>query len=173
MKPLLLCIMDGVGIKDLEYGNAFRQANTPNFDYLLNTYPNCKIDASGKSVGLPAGQMGNSEVGHMNIGAGRIVYQPLEFINNAIEEKTFYQNKGLLEVMNYVKDKKSKLHLVGLVSDGGVHSHINHLLSLLEMCKEKKIKNVYIHIFTDGRDTLPNSGVKYIKKLQEILCKLL
>ena len=172
MKPLLLCIMDGVGIKDLEYGNAFRQANTPNFDYLLNTYPNCKIDASGKSVGLPAGQMGNSEVGHMNIGAGRIVYQPLEFINNAIEEKTFYQNEGLLEVMNYVKDKKSKLHLVGLVSDGGVHSHINHLLSLLEMCKENNIERVYLHLFTDGRDVEPTSAYTYIEQVENKIKEL-
>ena len=155
MKPLLLCIMDGVGIKDREYGNAFRQANTPNFDYLLNTYPNCKIDASGKSVGLPAGQMGNSEVGHMNIGAGRIVYQALEFINNAIEEETFYQNEGILEVMNHAKSNNSKLHLVGLISDGGVHSHINHLLALLEMCKKNNLEKVYLHLFTDGRDVEP------------------
>ena len=172
MKPLLLCIMDGVGIKDQEYGNAFRQANTPNFDYLSNTYPNCKIDASGKSVGLPAGQMGNSEVGHMNIGAGRIVYQPLEFINNAIEEKTFYQNEGLLEVMNYVKDKKSKLHLVGLVSDGGVHSHINHLLSLLEMCKENNVERVYLHLFTDGRDVEPTSAYTYIEQVENKIKEL-
>ncbi len=172
MKPLLLCIMDGVGIKDIEYGNAFKQANTPNFEYLLNTYPNCKIDASGKSVGLPAGQMGNSEVGHMNIGAGRIVYQPLEFINNAIEEKTFYQNKGLLEVMNHTKNNNSKLHLVGLISDGGVHSHINHLLSLLEMCKENEVERVYLHLFTDGRDVEPTSAYTYIEKVENKIKEL-
>ena len=172
MKPLLLCIMDGVGIKDLEYGNAFRQANTPNFDYLLNTYPNCRIDASGKSVGLPAGQMGNSEVGHMNIGAGRIVYQPLEFINNAIEEKTFYQNKGILEVMNHTKENNSKLHLIGLISDGGVHSHINHLLSLLEMCKENNLEKVYLHLFTDGRDVEPTSAYTYIEKVENKIKEL-
>ncbi len=172
MKPLLLCIMDGVGIKDVEHGNAFKQANTPNFDYLLNTYPNCKIDASGKSVGLPDGQMGNSEVGHMNIGAGRIVYQPLEFINNAIEEKTFYQNKGLLDVMNHTKENNSKLHLVGLISDGGVHSHINHLLSLLDMCKQNEVERVYLHLFTDGRDVEPTSAYTYIEKVENKIKEL-
>ena len=172
MKPLLLCIMDGVGIKDREYGNAFRQANTPNFDYLLNTYPNCKIDASGKSVGLPAGQMGNSEVGHMNIGAGRIVYQALEFINNAIEEETFYQNEGILEVMNHAKSNNSKLHLVGLISDGGVHSHINHLLALLEMCKKNNLEKVYLHLFTDGRDVEPTSAYSYIEKVENKINEL-
>ena len=163
MKPLLLCIMDGCGLKDNEYGNAFVQAKTPNFDYLVKKYPNCKIDASGKSVGLPAGQMGNSEVGHMNIGAGRIVYQALELINNAIEEETFYRNEGLLEVINHSKNNNSKLHLVGLISDGGVHSHINHLLALLDMCKKNNLENVYLHLFTDGRDVEPKSAYDYIK----------
>jgi len=172
MKPLLLCIMDGCGIRDNEYGNAFKQAKTPNFDYLLNTYPNCKIDASGKSVGLPNGQMGNSEVGHMNIGSGRIVFQPLEFINNSIEEKTFFQNDELLNVIKHVKENKSKLHLIGLISDGGVHSHINHLMALLNMCKINNIEKLYLHLFTDGRDVEPRSAYKYLKqvidKLQEI-----
>ena len=172
MKPLLLCIMDGVGIKDREYGNAFRQAKTLNFDYLLNTYPNCKIDASGKSVGLPAGQMGNSEVGHMNIGAGRIVYQALEFINNAIEEEKFYQNEGILEVMNHAKNNNSKLHLVGLISDGGVHSHINHLLALLDMCKRNNLEKVYLHLFTDGRDVEPTSAYSYIEKVENKIKEL-
>ena len=172
MKPLLLCIMDGCGIKDSDYGNAFVQASTPNFDYLLKNYPNCKIDASGKSVGLPAGQMGNSEVGHMNIGAGRIVYQALELINNAIEEETFYQNEGLLEVINHTKNNNSKLHLVGLISDGGVHSHINHLLALLEMCKKNNLENVYLHLFTDGRDVEPKSAYDYIKVVEDKLKEL-
>ena len=172
MKPLLLCIMDGCGIKDSDYGNAFVQASTPNFDYLLKNYPNCKIDASGKSVGLPAGQMGNSEVGHMNIGAGRIVYQALELINNAIEEETFYQNEGLLEVINHTKNNNSKLHLVGLISDGGVHSHINHLLALLDMCKKNNLENVYLHLFTDGRDVEPKSAYDYIKVVEDKLKEL-
>lgn len=172
MKPLLLCIMDGCGIKEGEYGNAFAQAKKPNFDYYLKTYPNCKIDASGKSVGLPAGQMGNSEVGHMNIGAGRIVYQPLQLINNAIEEGTFYQNEELVAVMNHVKKNNSKLHIMGLISDGGVHSHINHLLATLDMCKKNGINQLYLHLFTDGRDVEPKSAYKYIevveKKLEEL-----
>ena len=172
MKPLLLCIMDGCGIKENEYGNAFVQANTPNFDYLLKTFPNCKIDASGKSVGLPAGQMGNSEVGHMNIGAGRVVYQALELINNAIEEETIYQNEGLLEVINHSKNNNSKLHLVGLISDGGVHSHINHLLALLDMCKKNELENVYLHLFTDGRDVEPKSAYEYIKVVEDKLKEL-
>ena len=172
MKPLLLCIMDGCGIKENEYGNAFVQANTPNFDYLLKTFPNCKIDASGKSVGLPAGQMGNSEVGHMNIGAGRVVYQALELINNAIEEETIYQNEGLLEVINHSKNNNSKLHLIGLISDGGVHSHINHLLALLDMCKKNELENVYLHLFTDGRDVEPKSAYEYIKVVEDKLKEL-
>ena len=172
MKPLLLCIMDGCGLKDNEYGNAFVQAKTPNFDYLVKKYPNCKIDASGKSVGLPAGQMGNSEVGHMNIGAGRIVYQALELINNAIEEETFYQNEGLLEVINHSKNNNSNLHLVGLISDGGVHSHINHLLALLDMCKKNNLENVYLHLFTDGRDVEPKSAYDYIKVVEDKLKEL-
>ena len=166
MKPLVLCILDGVGIREEEYGNAFLQAKTPNFDYLLKTYPNCKINASGINVGLPLGQMGNSEVGHMNIGAGRIVYQPLELINNAIKEKTFYQNEKLLNVMNHTKANNSKLHLIGLVSDGGVHSHVDHLLALLEMCKKNNITRVYLHLFTDGRDVEPTTSYKYIKQVQ-------
>ena len=172
MKPLLLCIMDGCGINEGTYGNAFAQASTPNFDYLLNNFPNCKIDASGKSVGLPAGQMGNSEVGHMNIGSGRIVYQALELINNAIEEETIYQNEGLLEVINHSKNNNSKLHLVGLISDGGVHSHINHLLALLDMCKKNNLENVYLHLFTDGRDVEPKSAYEFIKRVEDKLKEL-
>ena len=172
MKPLLLCIMDGCGINESAYGNAFAKASTPNFDFLLKNFPNCKIDASGKSVGLPAGQMGNSEVGHMNIGSGRIVYQALELINNAIEEETIYQNEGLLEVINHSKNNNSKLHLVGLISDGGVHSHINHLLALLDMCKKNGLENVYLHLFTDGRDVEPKSAYEFIKIVEDKLKEL-
>ena len=172
MKPLLLCIMDGCGIKDSDYGNAFKQAKTPNFDYLLKTYPNCKIDASGKSVGLPDGQMGNSEVGHMNIGAGRVVYQPLQMINNAIDDKSFFENKEIQNVINHTKKNNSKLHIIGLISDGGVHSHINHLITTLEMCKKNSIKNLYLHLFTDGRDVEPTSAYRYIKVIEEKLQEL-
>lgn len=172
MKPLLLMIMDGVGIKKEEYGNAFLKAKTPNFDYLLEHFPSCRLDASGEAVGLPKGQMGNSEVGHMNIGAGRIVYQPLEMINKSIRDKDFYQNEELLKTMNHVKENKSKLHLMGLISDGGVHSHINHLLAILELCKKEKMENVYLHLFTDGRDVSPTSAYIYIKQVEDKLREL-
>lgn len=169
MKPLVLCILDGVGITKEEHGNAFMKANTPNFDRLWSHYPHSLLEASGKLVGLPFGQMGNSEVGHMNIGAGRIVYQPLELINKHIEEKTFFENQELLNVMNHVKTNHSKLHLCGLVSDGGIHSHINHLFALIDMAKEQNVKEVYIHAFLDGRDTLPEVADQFIKQLEQKL----
>ncbi len=166
MKPLLLCILDGCGIRESEYGNAFLQANTPNYDYLLANFPNCKIEASGQLVGLPLGQMGNSEVGHMNIGAGRIVYQPLELINKSIADGTFFTNEEILKVINHVKKENSKLHIMGLISDGGVHSHIDHLMALLDMCKKNDVQELYLHLFTDGRDVSPTSAQTYISKVQ-------
>jgi len=166
MKKLLLCIMDGIGITDNLEGNAFYNAKTPNIDYLWNNYPHSKLIASGTSVGLPSGQMGNSEVGHTNIGAGRIVYQSLEYINKKIETLEFFDNIELLNVINHVREKNSNLHIMGLLSDGGIHSHINHLYAILNMCKKNNINNVYIHIFTDGRDTMPDSGINYIKELE-------
>lgn len=171
-KPVILTILDGVGLRDEKKGNAFAEAKTPNFDYLWNNYPHTKLEASGQLVGLPKGQMGNSEVGHMNIGAGRIVYQPLELINKSIEDKEFFQNEELLKVMNHVKENNSKLHIMGLISDGGVHSHIDHLMALLDMCKEQSIKNLYLHLFTDGRDVLPQSAYTYIKQVEDKLQEL-
>lgn len=169
---LLLCILDGVGIRDEEKGNAVCHANMPNFKRLLNEYPNCLLEASGKEVGLPEGQMGNSEVGHTNIGAGRLVYQPLELINSKIDNKEFFSNENLLSVMNYTKENKSKLHIMGLLSDGGIHSHINHLFALLDMCKKEGINDVCLHMYLDGRDTLPTVGIKYLdelsKKIKEV-----
>ena len=167
MKPLVLCILDGVGIREESHGNAFSNTQKPNFDYLWNHYPHSLLDASGKSVGLPDGQMGNSEVGHLNIGAGRVVYQPLELINNRISDSSFFNNKEIIRAFKHVKKYKSTLHIMGLVSDGGVHSHIDHLFALLEMCKQNGINTVYIHAFTDGRDTKPNSGLGYLEKLQD------
>jgi len=167
MKKILLCIMDGVGLSKDKKNNAVFSANTPNIDRLWNSYPCSALEASGQSVGLPKGQMGNSEVGHTNIGAGRIVYQSLELINSKIKDKSFYNNEELLSVTNYVKEKKSKLHLIGLLSDGGVHSHINHLFSLLELAKKEKVKDVYLHLFTDGRDVGPTTGIKYIEALEK------
>ncbi len=165
MKPLVLCILDGVGIRNKEYGNAFMQANKPNFDKLWKKYPHSLLEASGELVGLPAGQMGNSEVGHMNIGAGRIVYQPLQYINEQIKSKAFFDNKEILSVFDHVKKNKSHLHLFGLLSDGGIHSHIDHLFALLDMCKLNNINDVYLHLFLDGRDTLPKSSISFIEKL--------
>ncbi len=171
-KRVLLTILDGVGLRKEKYGNAFKQANTPNFDYLWNNFPHATIVASGKEVGLPEGQMGNSEVGHMNIGAGRIVYQPLELINKSISDGDFFKNEEILKVINHTKNNNSKLHIMGLISDGGVHSHINHLMAILDLCKSKNVQELYLHLFTDGRDVLPTSSYTYIKqvidKLREI-----
>ena len=133
MKPLLLCILDGVGINKNVKGNAYKLANTPNLDMLFKKYPNSKLEASGEKVGLPKGQMGNSEVGHSNIGAGRIVYQGIQLINQEIKNKNFYKNENILEMFDYVKKNNSKLHLMGLVSDGGVHSSMKHIQALFDM----------------------------------------
>ncbi len=166
-KQYLLMIMDGVGINEEEKGNAFKQANTPNLDRLFIKYPNTHIQTSGMAVGLPEGQMGNSEVGHTNIGAGRIVYQELTRITKEIQDGDFYNNVEIKKAMQNVKENNSKLHLLGLVSDGGVHSHIDHLFALLEMAKREGIANVYVHAVLDGRDTPPTSAVDYVKKLEE------
>ena len=168
-KPIVLTILDGYGLREQVHGNAVKLANNPVFNELWNTYPHTKLTASGQLVGLPKGQMGNSEVGHMNIGAGRIVYQPLELINKSIEDKDFFQNEEIKKVMHHVKENGSKLHFMGLVSDGGVHSHINHLLALLDMCKQERISNVYVHVFTDGRDVPPKSAYTYIKQVEDKL----
>lgn len=167
MKPVILAILDGYGYSTKQEGNAVRNAKTPNLDYLFKTYPHCLLDASGKEVGLPVGQMGNSEVGHQNIGAGRVVFQQIQIINNAIENGSFFTNEEFLNLFEFVKKNNSKLHLVGLVSDGGVHSKLSHLLALLDLCKQQNITNVYIHIMTDGRDTLPHSALTYIKQLED------
>ena len=167
MNKVILAIMDGVGLREQVHGNAFKQAKKPTFDYLWNTYPHTTLIASGKDVGLPPGQMGNSETGHLNIGAGRIVYQPLELINEKIDSGEFYKNREILKLFDTIKNNKSRLQLVGLISDGGVHSHINHLKSLLKMAKDNGIDEIYMHLITDGRDTLYNSGVNYLKEIKD------
>lgn len=172
MKPILLTIIDGFGIRNEVKGNAAKLANTPNIDELLSKFPNSKLNASGQAVGLPAGQMGNSEVGHLNIGGGRIVYQPLELINKAIREKTFFDNAALKSVMEHVKNNNSKLHIFGLLSDGGIHSHINHIFALMEMAKQNNIEKVYIHAFLDGRDTLPDKALTYLDELSDKIKEL-
>ena len=167
MKKVLLTIMDGVGLRNNNHGNAFNQAKHPNLDYLMKNYPNSKLEASGELVGLPKGQMGNSEVGHMNIGAGRIVYQPLQLITKSIESGEILNNKNINDVINHTKDNDSKLHIMGLLSDGGIHSHIDHLMGIIDMCQKKGVKNLYFHLFLDGRDTLPHSSYSFIKKLED------
>ena len=171
-KPIVLTILDGYGLREETHGNAVKLANNEIFNLLWDNYSHTQLEASGQLVGLPKGQMGNSEVGHMNIGAGRIVYQPLELINKSIEDKDFFQNEELLKVINHVKENNSKLHLIGLISDGGVHSHIDHLMALLDMCKEQNVENLYLHLFTDGRDVLPQSAYTYIKQVEDKLQEL-
>lgn len=165
-QPLLLCILDGCGLREETIGNAFKNANKPTFDYLISNYPHTTLEASGNLVGLPSGQMGNSEVGHMNIGAGRIVYQPQELINNAIKTGEFFKNENILKVIEHTKLNNSKLHIMGLISDGGIHSHIDHLLAIVEMCKQQNVKEIFFHLFTDGRDTDIHSAPTFIKKLE-------
>ena len=171
MEKVLLCVLDGVGKSKNKEGNAFLNANTPNMDLFFSNYPNKEIDASGESVGLPDGQMGNSEVGHLTIGAGRIIYQSLELINRAISSNEFYTNESMLNAINHAKENNSKLHIMGLLSDGGVHSHINHIISVLKLCKKENFNNVYFHIFTDGRDTYYKSAIKYIDELSDEINK--
>lgn len=172
MKKVLLCIMDGVGIRESSIGNAYKNANTITLDNLMKDYPHTKLIASGEEVGLPAGQMGNSEVGHSTIGSGRVIYQSLEKINRSIKDGSFYNNVEFLNAINHAKKNNSKLHLIGLLSDGGIHSNINHLFSLLELCKKENFKNVYIHVITDGRDTAPDSGFEFIKALESKIDEL-
>ena len=166
-RPIVLCIMDGYGISESINGNAVRLANTPNLDDLMAMYPNTTISASGMPVGLPDGQMGNSEVGHLNIGAGRTVYQSLTLINKALNEKTFFENEKFLKAIQHAKDNGSKLHIWGLLSNGGVHSSNEHIFGLLELAKQQGLDKVYVHAFLDGRDVAPDSGVDFVKELQE------
>ncbi len=165
-KPIVLCILDGCGVREETDGNAFKNANKPTLDLLMNKYPHSILQASGKAVGLPEGQMGTSEVGHMNLGSGRVAIQPLENITASIESKEFFQKKEILDVINHVKKNHSSLHVFGLLSDGGVHSHINHALALLEMCKEQQLEDVYFEICLDGRDTYEKSALTYLDQLQ-------
>ncbi len=161
--------MDGWGLGKVASADAIQAADTPFTDSLYNQYPNTTLITCGEDVGLPDGQMGNSEVGHLNLGAGRIVYQELQRINVAIRNGSFYENKVLNAAMDYALAHNKPLHLMGLVSDGGVHSHINHLKALIEMCDTKKLPRVYIHAFTDGRDCDPKSGLGFITDLQEFV----
>ena len=164
---VMLAILDGYGITDRVDGNAIKAANTPTMDYLTANYPHTILGASGEAVGLPDGQMGNSEVGHMNIGAGRIVYQSLTRVNIAVRNKELDKVPAIDEAINKAIANNSKVHIMGLCSDGGVHSHINHILYLLEACVKRGVKEVVVHCFLDGRDVPPKSAVIYLKQIQD------
>ena len=166
-KPVMLMILDGYGINENTEGNAIYAANTPNMDRLMANCPHTIISSSGLDVGLPDGQMGNSEVGHTNIGAGRVVYQDLTRISKSIKDGDFFENPEFLSVIDNCKKNNSALHFMGLLSDGGVHSHNTHLYGLLELAKKNGLNKVYIHAFLDGRDVPPNSAIDYVKELDE------
>ena len=166
-KPLVLVILDGWGYAPPSPANAISLARKPNYDKLLADFPNTLIHTSGRYVGLPTGQMGNSEVGHLNIGAGRIVYMDITKIDLMIENGEFEKNPALVDAMTKARTGERRLHLLGLLSDGGVHSHQNHLYALLRMAKQNGVERVFVHCFLDGRDTLPTNGVLYIEQLQQ------
>lgn len=170
-KKVILIIMDGWGLGQIKESDAIQNANTPFVSSLYHRFPNTTLTTCGEAVGLPEGQMGNSEVGHLNLGAGRVVYQELQRINVAIREKQFHKNETLLQSVHYAKSNNKPLHLLGLVSDGGVHSHISHLKAILDVCKEQGLEKVYVHAFTDGRDCDPKSGLGFIQDLQQHIDK--
>ena len=172
MKKIILLVLDGFGINKNDYGNAIKNAKTPNLDKYLEMFPNAELEASGEEVGLPKGQMGNSEVGHTTLGAGRVLLQPLTYINNKIKSKEFFSNEKLNELMDYVNDNNSTLHLIGLLSNGGVHSSINHFYAALALAKLKGVKNVVFHFITDGRDTPTKSGINFVKDFMSKAHKL-
>lgn len=165
-EKILLCIMDGVGERESFHGNAVKEANMPNLDKLKKKYSYSLLEASENAVGLPKGQMGNSEVGHVNIGTGRVVYQPLYKIDKSLDNGDFKKNESFKSLINHVQKNNSTLHIFGLLSDGGIHSHINHLLKITKILEKENI-NFYYHIFTDGRDTLPHSSLNFINKLNK------
>lgn len=171
-KPTALIILDGFALREEWEGNAVAQASKPNFDRYWKEFPHATLTACGEAVGLPEGQMGNSEVGHMNIGAGRIVYQSLTRVNLAIREGEFFENKTFLNAMNHVKEKGSQLHIYGLLSDGGIHSHIDHMFALLKLAKDQGLEKVFVHGFLDGRDVGPTSAGTYIRQTEEKLTEL-
>ena len=164
-----LVILDGFGLRKEKFGNAIAAAGTPNLDKLKDRYAYGQLEASGTYVGLPKGQMGNSEVGHLTLGAGRVILQDLMKIDDEIKSGRFFENKNLIKAINHAKENNSSLHIMGLLSDGGVHSHIRHLFAILDMAKKYNLSKVYIHAFLDGRDTLYNSGISYLKKLEDYI----
>jgi len=172
MKPFALIIIDGYAQNPEEFGNAVAAAKTPILDGLFDSCPNCSLEASGLAVGLPDGQMGNSEVGHTNMGAGRTVYQELTRISKAIDDGDFYENPVLVGAVDNALKNETALHIMGLFSDGGVHSHSNHLYAMLELCKRKGLSKVYVHAFLDGRDVPPTSAADYLAKLESKIAEI-
>jgi len=172
MKPVVLIVQDGWGIAPKGKGNYIAQAKTPNFDGFIKKYPHCQNKASGNAVGLPKGSQGNSEVGHLHMGAGRIVWQVYEKINKAIRSRAFFRNRNLVKAMKFAKKNNSCLHLLGMCSDEGVHSHLNHLFALLEMAKKQGLKDVQIHFIADGRDVEEKSAKKYAKAIEKMIGRL-
>jgi 2,3-bisphosphoglycerate-independent phosphoglycerate mutase len=170
--PVVLVILDGWGYRPDIHGNAISQANTPNIDSLWAAYPHTLIDTSGRAVGLPDGQMGNSEVGHLNIGAGRIVPQELVRISDAVKDGSILANPALVQVCEDVNQRQSKLHILGLCSDGGVHSHLDHLIGLLQLARDRHISEVCLHVITDGRDTDPRDGLLAVEKIEKAIAKI-
>ena len=159
--------MDGYGIAPATSGNAVSTANTPNLDKIFSENAYTELSASGLDVGLPEGQMGNSEVGHTNIGAGRVVFQDLPRITKAIEDGSFFENEAYVKALDAAKENGKALHIMGLLSDGGVHSHIRHIFAMLDMAKNRGLEKVYVHCFLDGRDVPPRSGIEYVKQLAD------
>ncbi|MFD7525634.1 2,3-bisphosphoglycerate-independent phosphoglycerate mutase [Paenibacillus chitinolyticus] len=171
-KPVALIILDGFGLRGEVHGNAVAQAKKPNYDRYWNQFPHTTLTACGEAVGLPEGQMGNSEVGHLNIGAGRVVYQDLTRISKSIRDGEFFDNNTLIGAVRHAKQNNKKLHLYGLLSDGGVHSHIAHLYALLELAKKEDLQDVYVHAFLDGRDVAPDSAKNYMEQLQAKIAEI-
>lgn len=171
-KPVALIILDGFGLRGEVHGNAVAQAKKPNYERYWNQFPHTTLTACGEAVGLPEGQMGNSEVGHLNIGAGRVVYQDLTRISKSIRDGEFFDNNTLIGAVRHAKQNNKKLHLYGLLSDGGVHSHIAHLFALLELAKKEDLQEVYIHAFLDGRDVAPDSAKNYMEQLQAKIAEI-
>ncbi|EKU42095.1 phosphoglyceromutase [Lysinibacillus fusiformis ZB2] len=171
-KPVALIILDGFAFRDETFGNAVAQANKPNFDRFWHQFPHATLTAAGEAVGLPEGQMGNSEVGHLNIGAGRIVYQSLTRLNKSIRDGDFYTNQAFLDAVAHVKAHQSKLHVMGLLSDGGVHSHYEHMFALLKLAKQQGLEEVYVHGFLDGRDVGPTTALDYIEETEKQMAEI-
>src|SRR3954454_3977066 len=168
----MLAIMDGWGEREETEGNGIKLANTPNIDHWRATRPWTLLGAAEKNVGLPIGQMGNSEVGHLNLGAGFIVVQDITLIDDSIADGSFFENEALNDALRHVQERGSQLHIIGLLGTGGVHSHMNHEKALLELAKRHDLPHVFVHAFTDGRDTMPQSGIEYMRDLEAYMSRL-